>query len=60
MKGDLELIKIEKTEVVGWEAAIRGMRNPMNSWERSDSEYQYYFDECEGADKGVYLSLIHI
>lgn len=48
------MIKIEKTEVVGWEAAIRGMRNPMNSWERSDSEYQYYFDECEGADKGVY------
>lgn len=39
MKGDLELIKIEKTEVVGWEAAIRGMRNPMNSWDRSDSEW---------------------
>lgn len=58
MKGDLELIKIEKTEVVGWEAAIRGMRNPMNSWERSDSEYQYYFDECEGADKGVYRYII--
>lgn len=31
------MIKIENTEVVGWEAAIRGMRNPMNSWERSDS-----------------------
>ena len=31
------MIKIEKTEVVGWEAAIRGMRNPMNSWEKSDS-----------------------
>ena len=29
--------KIENTEVVGWEAAIRGMRNPMNSWEKSDS-----------------------
>lgn len=33
------MIKIENTEVVGWEAAIRGMRNPMNSWEKSDSEY---------------------
>lgn len=33
------MIKIEKTEVVGWEAAIRGMRNPKNSWERSDSGY---------------------
>lgn len=31
------MIKIEKTEVMGWEAAIRGMRNPMNSWEKSDS-----------------------
>ncbi len=31
------MIKIEKTEVYGWEAAIRGMRNPMNSWEKSDS-----------------------
>lgn len=33
------MLKIEKTEVVGWEAAIRGMRNPMNSWEQSDSAY---------------------
>lgn len=31
------MIKIENTEVVGFEAAIRGMRNPMNSWDKSDS-----------------------
>ena len=31
------MIKFENTEVVGWEAAIRGMRNPMNSWDKSDS-----------------------
>ena len=31
------MIQIEKTEVFGWEAAIRGMRNPMNSWDKSDS-----------------------
>lgn len=31
------MLKIEKTEVYGWEATIRGMRNPKNSWERSDS-----------------------
>ena len=31
------MIKIENVEVVGWEAAIRGMRNPMNSWDKSDS-----------------------
>ena len=31
------MLKIENTEVTGWEAAIRGMRNPMNSWKKSDS-----------------------
>ena len=31
------MIKFENTEVMGWEAAIRGMRNPMNSWKNSDS-----------------------
>ena len=31
------MIKIENVEVVGWESAIRGMRNPMNSWDKSDS-----------------------
>lgn len=31
------MIKLENTEVMGWEAAIRGMRNPKNSWSRSDS-----------------------
>jgi hypothetical protein len=33
------MIKIENTEIIGWEAAIRGMRNPMNSWEKSDSYF---------------------
>lgn len=33
------MIRIENVEVMGWEAAIRGMRNPMNSWEKSDSEF---------------------
>lgn len=31
------MIKFEHTEVVGWDAAIRGMRNPKNSWKKSDS-----------------------
>lgn len=43
------MLKIEHTEVLGWEHAIRGMRNPMNSWEKSDSEFdrepRNYFDE---------------
>ena len=34
------MIKIENAAVSGWEAAIRGMRNPMNSWSRSDSMYR--------------------
>lgn len=33
------MLKIENTEVMGWKAAIRGMRNPMNSWEKSDSGF---------------------
>ena len=32
------MIRIEETEVVGWRHAIRGMRNPMNSWDKSDSK----------------------
>ena len=31
------MIRIENVDVVGWEHAIRGMRNPMNSWDKSDS-----------------------
>ena len=33
------MLKIENFEVLGWEHAIRGMRNPMNSWEKSDSKW---------------------
>lgn len=31
------MIKVENTEVLGWEHAIRGMRNPLNSWDKMDS-----------------------
>lgn len=34
------MIKLENYEVIGWEHAIRGMRNPLNSWERMDSGYK--------------------
>lgn len=41
------MLKIENTEVTGWEAAIRGMRNPMNSWGNSDSVFtQHEFEDC--------------
>ena len=33
------MIKITNAEVFGWDAAIRGMRNPMNSWDKSDSKH---------------------
>ena len=45
------MLKIENTEVVGWEAAIRGMRNPMNSWEKSDSVKCYANANCPGICK---------
>lgn len=32
------MIKIENLTSYGWESAVRGMRNPMNSWDKSDSE----------------------
>lgn len=41
------MIKIENVEVMGWGHAIRGMRNPMNSWEKSDSGI------CKGGDNGI-------
>ena len=47
------MIKLEKTEVMGLEAAIRGMRNPKNSWEKSDSQYcsEYPYPPIEGSCK---------
>ena len=54
------MIKIEETKTFGWEAAIRGMRNPMNSWDTSDthesSSYCPSLDHWEGAtEDGFYL-----
>ena len=49
------MLKIENTEVVGWEAAVRGMRNPLNSWEKSDSRFgcgndnEYFCDNCSSS-----------
>ena len=33
------MVRIENVDVFGWESAIRGMRNPMNSWDKSDSQF---------------------
>lgn len=32
-------IKIENIQTMGWEGALRGMRNPLNSWDKADSAY---------------------
>lgn len=42
------MLIIEKETTYGWEAAIRGMRNPMNSWDKSDSCFCPSSPECEG------------
>ena len=52
------MIKFENTEVYGWEAAIRGMRNPMNSWAKSDSEFSVC--ECEQWPHDIKRSLVSI
>ena len=36
------MIKIENVDVFGWEASIRGLRSPMNSWDKSDSNFNVY------------------
>lgn len=41
------MIKHENTEVMGFEAAIRGMRNPLNSWDKSDSSFEDVFEDPE-------------
>lgn len=45
------MLKIEKIEVWGFEHAIRGMRNPMNSWDKSDSYHNYSVEFTEGCEE---------
>ena len=68
------MIKFEHTEGVGWEHAIRGMRNPMNSWEKSDSGWTRVsheeavdiynddsieiIDECDRDEEGLSFYII--
>lgn len=41
------MIKVENINTWGFEAAIRGMRNPLNSWDKSDSDYGCEIDLCD-------------
>lgn len=50
------MVKIENYEVLGWEHAIRGMRNPLNSWDKSDSEWSY----CGGTEAEGYVEAVQM
>ena len=52
------MIKIEKTDAYGWDSAIRGMRNPMNSWNMSDSKWDGFGDAHGYSIGGNDLSLM--
>lgn len=67
------MIKIECVDLFGWEATVRGMRNPMNSWGKSDSFWSDGFyiigpDDLElakklanaGHDHGKFLRMLHV
>ena len=45
------MIKFEHPEVWGWEHAIRGMRNPLNSWDKSDSRFNYDIEAATVGDE---------
>lgn len=49
------MLKIENAEIIGWEHAIRGMRNPKNSWVKSDSGW-FSSEEDMGVDYAQYNS----
>ena len=67
------MIKIECVDIFGWEATVRGMRNPMNSWGKSDSFWSDGFyiigpDDLKlaaklanaGHDHGKFLRMLHV
>lgn len=49
------MLKVERVETLGWEAAIRGMRNPKNSWAKSDSGWEPQFDTERGPVAGKFV-----
>ena len=63
------MIKIENVEIFGWQAAIRGMRNSLNSWEKSDSfEPEIGDNDCSlmeklavaGSDHRKFMRMINV
>lgn len=68
------MLKIENVSTFGWKAAIRGMRNPKNSWEKSDSSvvdgHSFFVGDNDfalmrtlanaGTDHGKFMRMIHV
>lgn len=63
------MIKIENVEIFGWQAAIRGLRSPLNSWEKSDSfESEIGDNDCSlmeklavaGSDHRKFMRMINV
>lgn len=48
------MIRLEKENIVGIEPAIRGMRNPMNSWDKSDSYYRFHLNDKSDINDSEY------
>ena len=53
------MIKFENIEIVGWEHAIRGMRNPKNSWQKSDSYTCYATVGCHCEEENYINGVCH-
>lgn len=51
-------MKFEETEVWGFEHAIRGMRNPLESWKKSDSKYKNFTDHLGGHMDSFYTKFV--
>ena len=49
------MIKVENIDVWGFEHAIRGMRNPMNSWDKSDSDFDVQYYDDDGNETNYYV-----
>lgn len=54
------MITINNVEVSGWEAAIRGMRNPLNSWDKSDSGWDSKVNESDNVNEVIESIYYHI
>ena len=62
------MLTIENVEIFGYKAAIRGMRNPMNSWPKSDSnadligqnDEQLMLALAKAPEERKYLRMIHV